>query len=94
MDNHVFIIDQLTGVLQTNETYARFADGYFEISVKAMNAPDKNDLMKIKVNSGFILRITQFKWLLMLILMITGGYVKDKGQLIKYCTVSYSTLTN
>ena len=56
MDNHVFIIDQLTGVLQTNETYARFADGYFEISVKAMNAPDKNDLMKIKVNSGFIFK--------------------------------------
>ena len=52
MDNHVFIIDQLTGVLQTNETYARFADGYFEISVKAMNAPDKNDLMKIKVKLG------------------------------------------
>jgi len=57
VDNHVFIIDQLTGVLQTNETYARFADGYFEISVKAMNAPDKNDLMKIKVKFRFILRI-------------------------------------
>ena len=53
VDNHVFIIDQLTGVLQTNETYARFADGYFEISVKAMNAPDKNDLMKIKVKFRF-----------------------------------------
>ena len=57
VDNHVFIIDQLTGVLQTNETYARFADGYFEISVKAMNAPDKNDLMKIKVKFRFNLRI-------------------------------------
>lgn len=49
VDNHVFIIDQLTGVLQTNETYARFTDGFFEITVKAKNAPSRQDLVKIKV---------------------------------------------
>ena len=45
----VFIIDQLTGVLQTNETYARFTDGYFNITVKAQNAPSKEDFVKLKV---------------------------------------------
>ena len=50
VDSQVFIIDQLTGVLQTNETYARFTDGFFEITVKAKNAPEKQDLVKIKVN--------------------------------------------
>lgn len=56
VDNHVFIIDQLTGVLQTNETYSRFTDGFFEISVKAMNAPTKQALVKIKV---FVLQDTE-----------------------------------
>ena len=50
VDNRIFIIDQLTGVLQTNETYARFTDGYFEITVKAKNAPTKEDLRQLKVS--------------------------------------------
>ena len=50
VEKHVFIIDQLTGVLQTNETYTRFADGYFQITIKAMNAKDKHDTTVIKVN--------------------------------------------
>jgi hypothetical protein len=49
VDKSVFIIDQVTGVLQTNETYARFTDGYFNITVKAQNAPDKQDFVKLKV---------------------------------------------
>ena len=75
VDNHVFIIDQLTGILQTNETYARFADGYFEISVKAMNAPDKNDRMAIKVWNKFqifILFTLKFQSIL-----FTGGYAEN-----------------
>ena len=55
VDKSVFIIDQVTGVLQTNETYARFTDGYFNITVKAQNAPDKQDFVKLKVNSSMIL---------------------------------------
>jgi hypothetical protein len=48
----VFIIDQLTGVIQTNQTYGRFADGYFEITVKATNShDDKLDLTIVKVNT-------------------------------------------
>lgn len=52
VDNHVFIIDQLTGVLQTNQTYSRFSDGYFEITVKAQNAPTKQDMIKVKVRAA------------------------------------------
>ena len=50
VDNRIFIIDQLTGVLQTNETYARFTDGYFVITIKAKNAPTKEDLRRLKVS--------------------------------------------
>ena len=53
VEKHVFIIDQLTGVLQTNETYTRFADGYFQITIKAMNAKDKHDTTVIKVKNIF-----------------------------------------
>jgi len=56
VDNRIFIIDQLTGVLQTNETYARFTDGYFVITIKAKNAPTKEDLRNLKV---FVLQDTE-----------------------------------
>ena len=78
VDNRIFIIDQLTGVLQTNETYARFTDGYFEITVKAKNAPTKEDLRKLKVNL-----FTFFKDFRIIILLFSspplGRYIESKG---------------
>lgn len=37
LDNDIFLVDGLTGLLQTNQTLGRFADGYFLIFVKATN---------------------------------------------------------
>ena len=69
VDNRIFIIDQLTGVLQTNETYARFTDGFFEITVKAKNAPTKEDFRKVKVSiiseNKIDLQMTQFLYFLL-----------------------------
>merc|ERR1712223_296631 len=56
IDDNVFIIDQITGILQTNETFARFTDGCFNITVKAQNAPDKQDFTLLKV---FVLQDTE-----------------------------------
>ena len=56
VDNNVFIIDQLTGVMQTNTTYGRYADGYFEVTVKASNAPQMKDTIKVQI---FVLQDTE-----------------------------------
>ena len=46
-----------TGVLQTNQSYGKYADGYFEVKVKASNSPDpsKADFTYIKI---FVLQDT------------------------------------
>ena len=61
--------------MQTNETYTRFADGYFQITIKAMNAKDKHDTTVIKVKYTYILNI--FFYISILYdrtILISGGY--------------------
>jgi len=52
-----FLVDPSTGVLQTNQSYGKYADGFFEVKVKASNSPDptKADLSFIKI---FVLQDT------------------------------------
>ena len=45
----VFIIDETSGTLRTNQTYGEFADGYFVVVIKATNAPLQKDFTKVKV---------------------------------------------
>lgn len=55
---HLFItLFFSTGVLQTNQSYGKYADGYFEVKVKASNSPDpsKRDFTFIKI---FVLQDT------------------------------------
>ena len=54
MDAAVFIIDELTGTLRTNQTYGQFADGYFVVVIKATNAPTQKDFTKVKVRPEVI----------------------------------------
>ena len=44
-------------MLQTNQSYGKYADGYFEVKVKASNSPDPNkaDFTYIKI---FVLQDT------------------------------------
>jgi hypothetical protein len=49
----VFIVDELSGTLRTNQTYGEFADGYFVVVVKATNAPQQKDFTKVKVTNIF-----------------------------------------
>ena len=44
-------------MLQTNQSYGKYADGYFEVKVKASNSPDptKRDFTYIKI---FVLQDT------------------------------------
>jgi hypothetical protein len=52
-----FLVDPSTGVLQTNQSYGKYADGYFHVKVKASNSPDpdKADYAYIKI---FVLQDT------------------------------------
>lgn len=53
IDDKIFIIDPETGMLQTNATLGRFADGYFKIFLKASNGvhdTKKGDFTKLKVS--------------------------------------------
>ena len=50
LDTPVFIMDELTGTLRTNQTYGQFADGYFVVVIKATNAPAQKDFTKVKVS--------------------------------------------
>jgi hypothetical protein len=62
LDAPVFIIDELTGTLRTNQTYGQFADGYFVVVIKATNAPTQRDFTKVKVSSGDDRMIFKFNW--------------------------------
>ncbi len=53
LDVPVFIVDELSGTLRTNQTYGEFADGYFVVVVKATNAPQQKDFTKVKVAIKF-----------------------------------------
>ena len=53
LDVPVFIVDELSGTLRTNQTYGEFADGYFVVVVKATNAPQQKDFTKVKVTNIF-----------------------------------------
>lgn len=57
MEPGVFIVDPISGVLQTNRTYGKFNDGYFDLSIKAANTPDpdKADFTNIRI---FVLQDT------------------------------------
>ena len=46
-----FLVDPLTGVIQTNQSYGRYSDGYFDVVIKAHNSPvpEKKDLAFVKV---------------------------------------------
>ena len=52
-----FLVDPLTGVIQTNQSYGRYSDGYFDVVIKAHNSPDPSrmDLTFMKV---FVLQDT------------------------------------
>ena len=44
-------MDPSTGVIQTNQSYGKYADGFFDVVVKATNSPDptKADFAFLKV---------------------------------------------
>lgn len=52
-----FLVDPLTGVIQTNQSYGRYSDGYFDVVIKAYNSPDlsRMDLSFMKI---FVLQDT------------------------------------
>lgn len=57
LDNDIFLVDGLTGLLQTNQTLGRFADGYFLIFVKATNGRydiRNGDFARLKVRTSSI----------------------------------------
>ena len=49
-----FLVDPQTGAVQTNQSYGQFADGYFDVAIRATNTPDpdKSDIANIKVRKG------------------------------------------
>ena len=49
LDNTMFLVDEVTGIVQTNRTYGRFGDGYFQLFVSAFNSPTSSDMAKIKI---------------------------------------------
>ena len=57
LDNNLFLVDEVTGIVQTNRTYGRFGDGYFMLHVAAFNSerPGANeraivgDTAKVKI---------------------------------------------
>ena len=46
----LFLVDRITGTVQTNQTYGRFGDGYFTLYVLASNQDNKRSP---KVGPGF-----------------------------------------
>jgi hypothetical protein len=53
VDRRVFVLDAASGVLQTNQTLARFTDGYFSVVIKASNGAEdtkKGDFTVLKVS--------------------------------------------
>jgi len=52
-----FLVDPSTGVIQTNQSYGKYADGFFDVVVKASNSPDpsKSDFAFLKI---FVLQDT------------------------------------
>ena len=52
-----FLVDPVTGVIQTNQSYGRYSDGYFDVLVRASNSPDpsKADFALVKI---FVLQDT------------------------------------
>jgi len=52
-----FLVDPITGVIQTNQSYGRYSDGYFDVVIKASNSPDpsKSDFALLKI---FVLQDT------------------------------------
>ena len=52
-----FLVDPVTGVIQTNQSYGRYSDGYFDVVVRASNSPDpsKADFALVKI---FVLQDT------------------------------------
>ena len=49
-----FLVDPSTGVIQTNQSYGRYSDGYFDVVIKASNSPDPSKftyaLVKVILN--------------------------------------------
>ena len=49
LDKSTFLVDEVTGIVQTNQTYGRFSDGYFQLYASAFNSPLTQDVTKVKV---------------------------------------------
>merc|ERR1712123_269483 len=52
-----FLVDISTGLIQTNQSYGKYSDGYFDIAIKASNSPNhsKADFCFVKI---FVLQDT------------------------------------
>lgn len=51
LEPDVFVVDEDTGLVQTNQTYGRFGDGYFTLAVAASNNwPKWTAVTKVKVH--------------------------------------------
>lgn len=52
-----FLVDPSSGIIQTNQSYGKYADGFFDVVVKAANSPDpsKTDFAFLKI---FVLQDT------------------------------------
>ena len=48
-----FLVDESTGLIQTNQSYGKYADGFFDVVVKASNSKDpaKADFALVKVQN-------------------------------------------
>jgi len=52
-----FLVDPSSGLIQTNQSYGKYADGYFDVHIKASNSPilSKADFVLVKI---FVLQDT------------------------------------
>lgn len=52
-----FLVDPITGVIQTNMTFGKFTNGFFDVAIEATNTPDKtkSDFVYLKI---FVLQDT------------------------------------
>merc|ERR1712025_1187057 len=52
-----FLVDPYTGLVQTNQSYGKYSDGYFDVVIKASNSPipSKADFVLMKI---FVLQDT------------------------------------
>ena len=61
VDTSLFLVDNNTGAVQTNQTYHEFSDGFFTLTIMAANSPDlrKADFATLKI---FVLQVLILNW--------------------------------